>query len=141
MQIARWLIAFVAIYNFGGLLFDFVLPRTRRMHIYNPSWPPHAKFHNGQTMLLGIILGTLTLTILFAVHPLTLPMFLVAAATGGAYFVAMTLAPIFPHTAWVDPEFAAEGPKPFGLNYQQFVTYVMDALLVAALALAALLPV
>lgn len=106
----------------GGVLFDFVLPRTRRMHIYNPAWPPHAKFHNGQTMLLGVILGTLTSVILFAVRPLTLSLFLIASATGSAYFVSMTLATRFPLTAWIDPEFAAEGPKPFGLNYQQFVT-------------------
>jgi hypothetical protein len=22
-------------------------------HVYNPNWPPHAKFHNAQTLLLG----------------------------------------------------------------------------------------
>lgn len=138
MLIARWLVAFVAVYNYGGFLFDFILPRTRRMHIFNPAWPPHAKFHNGQTMLLGIILGTLTLVILFAMTPMTMPAFLVACVTGGAYFIAMTFAPLFPNVAWVDPEFAAEGPKPFGLNYQQFVTYVMDALILTAIILAAL---
>ena len=26
-------------------------------HIYNPKWPPHAKFHNGQTMVMGSLLG------------------------------------------------------------------------------------
>jgi hypothetical protein len=30
-------------------------------HIYNPNWPPHAKFHNAQTMVLGAFLGLLTL--------------------------------------------------------------------------------
>lgn len=25
-------------------------------HIYNPRWPPHAKFHNAQTMALGMLL-------------------------------------------------------------------------------------
>ena len=30
-------------------------------HIYNPTWPPHAKFHNAQTMVLGAFLGALTL--------------------------------------------------------------------------------
>jgi hypothetical protein len=109
------------------------------MHLYNPAWPPHAKFHNGQTMLLGGLLGTLALIILFGAHPLTLPWFLIAAAIAGAYFVAMALAPLFPGTAWVDPEFQAFAPKPLGLNPQQLATYVLCGLLAAAVAIACLL--
>jgi hypothetical protein len=30
-------------------------------HVKNPAWPPHAKFHNGQTMSLGLALGTTSL--------------------------------------------------------------------------------
>ncbi|MFL6124904.1 DUF6640 family protein [Actinophytocola sp.] len=26
-------------------------------HIYNPTWPPHAKFHNAQTMSMGAALS------------------------------------------------------------------------------------
>ena len=69
MQIAKWMVAFVAIYNFGGILFDAVIPFTARMHLHNPAWPPHAKFHNGQTMLLGVLLGSLALAMLFGFHP------------------------------------------------------------------------
>ncbi len=29
-------------------------------HIYNPAWPPHAKFHNAQTMVLGAFLGLIS---------------------------------------------------------------------------------
>ncbi|WP_214609251.1 MULTISPECIES: DUF6640 family protein [Streptomyces] len=32
-----------------------------KTHIYNPTWPPHAKFHNAQTMSTGVALGTLTI--------------------------------------------------------------------------------
>ena len=136
MEIAKWMVAVVAAYNFGGLLYDAVLPRTARMHLYNPAWPPHAKFHNAQTMLLGVFFGTLTLVILFGSHPLTLPIFLIAAAVAGGYFLTMVVAPLFPGTAWIDPEFRGLVPKPLGLNPQQLVTYLLCALLTAAVLIA-----
>lgn len=136
MNIAKWMIAIVAVYNFGGLLFDGVLPKTAAMHIRNPAWPPHAKFHNGQTMILGLLLGTLALVILFTAQPLTLPRFLIAAAVAGVYFLAMALAPLFPGTLWVDPEFEGVVPRRFGLNPQQFVTYLLGAFWAVAVAVA-----
>jgi len=30
-----------------------------RTHIYNPRWPRHAKFHNGQTLSMSLLLGGL----------------------------------------------------------------------------------
>lgn len=56
MILSKWLIAFVAVYGgLGGILFDYVVPATARQHQGNPAWPPHAKFHNGQTMMLGVL--------------------------------------------------------------------------------------
>ena len=136
IEIARWMVAVVAVYGFGGYIADAVVPATARQHQRNPHWPPHAKFHNGQTMLMGIGLGLLSLSLLFGVRPLTLPIFLVATAVAGMYFVSMALATIFPGTAWGDPEFAGEGPRPLGLNPQQLVSYALCALLIAALAVA-----
>ena len=138
MDLARYLVAFVALYSFGGLLADGVVPATARQHLRNPAWPPHAKFHNGQTMLLGIANGAIALVLLFAVRPLTLPLFLVATASASAYWVTMALAPVFPGTAWYDPEFKDAHGRPLGFSPQQLLTYALCALTAVAIALAVL---
>ena len=61
MQIAKWIIALIAVFNFGGFVADALVPATARQHLWNPLWPPHAKFHDGQTMLMGILGGSLSL--------------------------------------------------------------------------------
>ena len=136
MEIAKYIVALVALFNYGGLVADAIVPSVAKQHLFNPRWPPHAKFHNGQTMAMGIISGSLSLAILFGSRPLTLSLFLIATAVAATYFVAMALAPAFPGTAWSDPEFAVEQSRPLGLYPQQFVTYVLCALLMIAVALA-----
>lgn len=136
MLIATSIVAFVAIFAFGGFLFDAVIPATARQHLWNPNWPPHAKLHNGQTMLFGFFNGTLALVVLFGFRPLSLPLFLVATAAASAYWVTMVFAPLFPGTAWCDPEFEARTPKPLGFHPQQIVSFGLLGLLVVAVALA-----
>lgn len=136
MELSKWLVAFVAVFNFGGLVADALVPATAKQHLWNHSWPPHAKFHNGQSMLMGMFGGTLSLAILFGAQPLTLPLLLLAAGVAASYFVSMALAPIFPGTDWIDPEFAGETGRPLGLAPQQLVTYVVCAIVLAAVALA-----
>ncbi|MBV8101554.1 MAG: hypothetical protein JOZ31_20625 [Verrucomicrobia bacterium] len=135
IQIAKWMVALVALYGFGGLIADAVVPATSRQHLWNPAWPPHAKFHNGQTMLMGIFAGSLSLYILFACGPLTLRMFLLATAAAAMYWVSAALAPLFPGTAWYDPEFKETSRRPFGLSPQQILTYGLCGVLAVAISL------
>ena len=136
MHIAKWIIAFIAIVNFGGFVADALVPATAKQHLRNPLWPPHAKFHNGQTMLMGIFCGSISLATLFGFHVLSLPMFLIAAVTASTYFVAMVLAPLFPGTGWTDPEFEAETGRPLNLAPQQLISYMICGLALLAVGLA-----
>ena len=141
MQTSKWIIAFVAVYaGFGGILFDAVIPATARQHLWNPAWPPHAKFHNGQTMLLAALNMIVVLIILFALRPLSLPLLLLAAAVAETYYASMLLAPIFPGTAWSDPEFEAINPRPLGIPIQKFLSAIATGLVVVAVVLALVQP-
>lgn len=136
MLISTWLVAFVAVYGgLGGVLFDAVIPATARQHQGNPAWPPHAKFHNGQTMMLGVLNMVLALVVLFALPP-TLPTLLVAAALAEIYFASMLLAPLFPGTAWSDPEFADLNPHPRGIPIQKLLSLLATGVVLVAVALA-----
>lgn len=73
-------------------------------HIYNPKWPPHAKFHDGQTLSLSLILGGLT-TFLAWKSSRNVPM--MVATTGIAaslYFVSQSTAALYPGTSYSDSE-------------------------------------
>lgn len=76
-------------------------------HIYNPRWPPHAKFHNGQTMSMGLALGLATLYYLW--RPLragtakdnlqTVTIF------ASLYWLTQLTGILYPGTRFMDPEF------------------------------------
>ena len=111
---------------------DAVIPFTAKQHIRNPHWPPHAKFHNGQSMLLGIGLGLYSLFLLFGTGPLTFLHFILAAIAAALYFVAMLLSPVFPGTGWSDPEFAKENGSVLGMHPQRFVGLLVCLILLVS---------
>ena len=81
----------------GPYLFDF-----NKTHIYNESWPPHAKFHNAQTMSSGVALSVATLVNLW--RPGSGRVGLDAAVlSASVYWVSQLSAFFYPGTASVDP--------------------------------------
>jgi hypothetical protein len=137
MEIARWLVAFVAFVTaVGGLLADYFIPSSGAQHIKNPRWPPHAKFHNAQSILMGLTLGVLTFALLFQRGHVSKNRLLLSALLAAIYWLCIFAAPIFPGTAFSDPEFASVNPSPLGIPAQLFIGFILMAILVAAVLVA-----
>lgn len=103
----------------GPFIADF-----NHTHIKNPRWPPHAKFHNGQTMSMGLCLGLATLYYTYRSPPTPLPNsstslikkkedFFTAAIFGSLYWITGLSAILYPGSAGVDPEFGEGFPQLF----------------------------
>jgi uncharacterized protein DUF6640 len=96
--VAFWLITVLSVLtSFLAYVFDW-----NETHVFNPNWPPHAKFHNAQALLLGTLLGVISLFFLWGKHDLRS-----AVLTCSLYWVAQLGSLAFPGTALVDPEFRA----------------------------------
>ncbi|MEK3779274.1 DUF6640 family protein [Paenibacillus sp. FSL R5-0810] len=134
--ISKIIISFVAIVTIAGaLLADVIVRKTASQHIFNPKWPPHAKFHNGQTISLSILLGFSSLYLLFRTEGDLWFQFILAILTASYYWLSMILAAIFPNTGWIDEEFKSDVKSILGLHPQQFLAYIMIFLLVASFVL------
>ncbi len=122
----RWLVTLLAIVT-GGAAY---LADWNVTHIYNPHWPPHAKFHNAQTMLLGTSLGALALYLLWAKREERYYPFGLAVTVTSIYWLTQAGSLFFPGTALVDPEFANRVPQIKGFTVNQLG---IDAVLLALL--------
>lgn len=82
-------------------------------HIYNPDWPPHAKFHDGQTLSMSILLGGLTAFLAWKSSK-NVPMMVAGAACAASlYFITQSTAILYPGTAYSDPRAGSKvEPKP-----------------------------
>jgi hypothetical protein len=87
---------------------------SNETHIYNPSWPPHAKFHNGQTMSMGAGLAAMALWQLWRAHdsPAAARQALDAASLAASmYWLTATSALAYPGAKAVDPPGTATFPQ------------------------------
>ena len=105
-------------------------------HIYNPSWPPHAKFHNGQTMAVAVLLGVSALFFIWDKRSkirVNLPATLLLISF---YWVSQALANLYPGVAWTDPNLLGAGE-----SLTEFPTpqLILDAIMFALVALSAFL--
>jgi len=98
------------------------LGNCQAAHEESGLWPPHAKFHNAQTILLGLGLGILTVILAYRPTSFSFPRLIEASCAASLYWLSMPfLPPLFPGTTWVDPEFRSSTPRPIGMNPQQLL--------------------
>ena len=94
-------------------------------HIYNPRWTPHAKFHNAQTILMGVGLGANALWFVWRQSGDAKTNLLAAGIFAALYWVTQAFSITFPGTALFDPEFAPNTALP--------VQVIMDVIILGVL--------
>ncbi|MBB5075013.1 DUF6640 family protein [Nonomuraea endophytica] len=126
------IVTVAAITTAGAVLADLVIPELAAQHAFNPAWPPHAKFHDAQYMVMTVLLGLTGLILALRRARNTL---LPAAAVLSVPWLGMIGALLFPGTATYDPEFADHTVFVLGLHGQVFMAIVLlTALLIATAA-------
>lgn len=95
----------------GPFIADF-----NETHVKNPRWPPHARFHNGQTMSMGVALGLASLYYGFrsTENAKTKKDSLTTAAVFGTiYWITGLSAILYPGSKGTDPEFGEGFPQAY----------------------------
>ncbi|MBP2615473.1 DUF6640 family protein [Chryseobacterium jejuense] len=104
----KLLVTLVALITlFGAYIADW-----NHTHIFNPRWPPHAKFHNAQTMLFGAVLGLLSLWFIWVQKGDKWDVFRLSIIFASLYWITQAMSILFPGTALFDPEFSYPGQWP-----------------------------
>ncbi|MFI5718099.1 DUF6640 family protein [Nocardia sp. NPDC051750] len=115
---------------FGALLADFVIPAGAAQHLRNDAWPPHAKFHDAQYIVLSILLGVVALVLLARRGGGTRSRVWTACTILATPWLGLLGAMLFPGTAVHDPEFDTE--TIIGLHPQVLLAVILLALLLVA---------
>ena len=105
-----------------------------RTHLFNPDWPPHARFHDAMTIALGTGLGSTALYLLRDdADPREVAL---GAALPAMFWASMGAALAFPGTAGLEAEFPRYVPRIAGVWVnERFPSVLMTVAAAAAYAL------
>ena len=89
-------------------------------HLFNDRWPPHAKFHTGQTLSMSALLSLLTIVFAWRKTSDQREAVLATAGFASAYWVTQATAISYPNTDFYDPEFRPARSSKFRLPTQAY---------------------
>ncbi len=123
----------VILYVLSGYMIIGAHVADWRTHLHSPRWPPHAKFHDGQTLCFAIFLGVMTC--LLADRRTNDRGLTMVSAVGfaSAFWVTQYFAILYPGTAFVDPEYDTPSAYIPGFHAQP----VLDVTALVIIAVAA----
>ena len=114
----------------GGFLADW-----NRTHLFNPEWPPHARFHDAQTIALGSLLGSCGLYFLRRRGKEPQTDLTLGALLPSLFWVAQGASFAFPGTEGLEAEFPEKVPRVRGVWVnERFASALMLALIAAGYA-------
>jgi len=91
-----------------------------KSHLFNDRWPPHAKFHTGQTLSMSALLSLLTIFFAWRKTSDQREAVLATAGFASAYWVTQATAISYPNTDFCDPEFRPARSSKFRLPTQAY---------------------
>ena len=111
----------------GGYLVDW-----NRTHLLNPRWPPHAKFHDAWTILLGTGLGAAALYLLRRGGRDRELELALGAALPALFWAGQGGSYLFPGTKGMESEFPELIPKVAGVKLNEAAGSAFMLTLIAA---------
>jgi hypothetical protein len=116
-DVGRWILSTVAASTaVGGYLADW-----NHTHLFNPRWPPHAKFHDAQTIALGSLLGCGGLFLLWRHGGDPEKHLALSALIPASFWIAQGMSYAFPGAGGLDAEFPEEVPRIAGVRVSEWM--------------------
>lgn len=100
-------------------------------HMFNPLWPPHARFHNGQTLAFSLFLAAFTLFFAWRRTDDRETGVLAAAGFASVYWFTQTAAILYPGTTFFDPQFDQPSGYVLGVPIQLWIEFGFLAVIAA----------
>lgn len=110
-------------------------------HIGNPLWPPHAKFHNAQTMTMAVLLGLSALFFTWRLGNGRRAALLPSLLFTTMYWITQAVSFLYPGVSWTDLNLLKPGQSLSQFPPQLMLDFlIFNLAAVAAWAIATAMP-